>query len=163
VRTEKEKKMQPSDRTNAARATATVRDERTGLPVHDYGTREPTLGELFSDLAGDLSTLVRQEIALARAETMETARAAARNSAMMGVGGALAYAGLIVLLIAIAYLLGEVMPLWLATLIVGVIAAAIGGALIMAGKNRMANLSVMPERTVESIKEDAQWAKEQVQ
>lgn len=155
--------MQPSDRASAAWTPGAAEDGRVSPPVHDYGTREPTLGELFSDLAGDLSTLVRQEIALARAETMETVRTATRNSAMMGVGGALAYAGLIVLLIAIAYLLGEFMPLWLATLIVGIVAAAIGGGLIMAGKNRMSDLSVVPERAVQSIKEDAQWAKEQVQ
>lgn len=154
--------MQPSDRTSASWTTGATDDRRLDPAVHEYSTPEPTLGELFTDLAGDLSTLVRQEIALARAETIETVRTATRSSAMMGVGGALAYAGLIVLLLAIAYLLGEVMPLWLATLIVGIIAAAIGGGLIMAGKSRMANLSVVPERTVESIKEDAQWAKEQV-
>lgn len=155
--------MQHTDRTTAAWTHDSSETQRVTLPPHDYGTREPTLGELVTDLAGDLSTLVRQEIALARAETVETVRTATRSSAMMAAGGALAYAGLIVLLLALAYLLGEFMSLWLAALIVGVVVAAIGGALLMAGKSRIANLSVVPERTVESIKEDAQWAKEQVQ
>lgn len=155
--------MQPTERMSTTRMAAGGDAHRVTLPAHDYGNREPSLGELFTDLAGDMSTLVRQEIALARAETMETVRTATRSSTMMAAGGALAYAGLIVLLLAVAYLLGQVMELWLAALIVGILTVAIGAILLMVGKNRISNLSVVPERTVESIKEDAQWAKEQVQ
>ena len=76
--------------------------------------------------------------------------------------GFVAYAGLILLLIAVAIGLSNMMPLWLSTLIVGVVALVIGAVLIGSGRSSLSNLTVVPENTVESIKEDARWAKEQV-
>jgi hypothetical protein len=54
------------------------------------------------------------------------------------------------------------MPLWLSALIVGIIVIAIGGIMIMAGRSSLQKISVVPEQTIESIKEDTEWAKEQV-
>lgn len=138
----------------------------TGEPVRVIPTiphEEISLGELFSQLASDMSTLVRKEIELARAETQEKISLATGSVVTMAAGGLVAYAGLIVLLAALAIWLTNYMDAWLAALIVGAGVIAVGIVLITIGRSALANLSVVPERTIENIKQDARWAKEQIQ
>lgn len=123
---------------------------------------QKSLSQLFSDLSNDLSTLIRQEIELAKTETLEKFNTTIRSVILLIAGGIVAYAGVIILLIALSIFLGIWMPYWLSTLIVGLAALVIGGIMLIVGKNAITNLSVVPEKTVETIKEDAQWAKEQV-
>lgn len=125
-------------------------------------TDERSLGDLFVGLTDDMSTLMRQEIKLAKAETMQTVSAAMRSVVMLAGGGLVAYAGFILLLIAAGVGMGAVMPLWLSMLIVGVVAIIVGVILLQSGRSNLSNLSIVPEKTVESIKEDAEWVKEQV-
>jgi len=125
-------------------------------------TSEPTLGDLFSSLTGDLSTLVRQEIDLARTETLEKVTTATRSIVTMVAGGLVAYAGLIALIMAAIFLLNGVMSLWLSALIVGIVVLVVGVILLMSGRGALARMSVVPEKTVESMKENTEWAKEQV-
>lgn len=130
-----------------------------------YTTTEPTepsIGALFTDLTEDMGKLVRQEIELARVETMQKVNRATRSVVLMAAGGFVAYAGFITLLIAAAIALGQIMPYWLSTLIVGVVVLIVGAILIGSGRSSLSTLTVVPENTVESIKEDARWAKEQV-
>ena len=124
---------------------------------------EPSLGDLFSSLTGDLSTLIRQEVDLARTETTEKLTRATSSVVSMVAGGLIAYAGLIALIIAVIVGLSRFMPLWLSALIVGIIVIAIGAIMISSGRSSLANMSVVPEKTVESMKENTEWAKEQVQ
>jgi uncharacterized membrane protein len=105
---------------------------------------------------------MRQEIQLAKAETMKTVSKALRSTIMMIAGGLLAYAGLIVLLIAVAIAVGAVMPYWLSALLVAIVAIVVGAILIQSGRSAIQDLTIVPEKTVESIKEDAEWVKEQV-
>lgn len=126
------------------------------------GQAEPSLGQLLNELTGDMSTLVRQELELAKAETMQKVSQATRSIIMMVAGGLLAYAGLIAIVIAAAIALGSLMPYWLSSLIVGLVVVAIGAMLIMSGRSSLANLSLVPENTVETLKQDARWAKEQI-
>lgn len=123
---------------------------------------EPSIGTLFTDLTEDMGKLVRQEIELARVETIQKVNRAMRSVILLAAGGLVAYAGVITLLITVAIALGRVMPYWLSTLIVGVVALIVGAILIGSGRSSLSNLTVVPENTVESIKEDARWAKEQV-
>lgn len=123
---------------------------------------EPSIGTLFTDLTEDMGKLVRQEIELARVETIQKVNRAMRSVILLAAGGLVAYAGFITLLITVAIALGRVMPYWLSTLIVGVVALIVGAILIGSGRSSLSNLTVVPENTVESIKEDARWAKEQV-
>ena len=123
---------------------------------------ERSLGQLFGDLSRQLSTLIRQEIALARAEVTARAGTLGRGATMVGVGGALAYAGLLALLAAIALLLIDAgLAPWLAVLVVAVVTAAIGGALAAYGRTEIARTDLAPRRTIETIRDDAEWAKEQ--
>lgn len=124
---------------------------------------ERSLGQLFGDLSRQLSTLVRQEIDLARTEVTTKAGAATRDAALIGVGGALAYAGFLVLLGAVVLLLVQAgLDAWLAALIVGILVAAIGGFLVMRGRSGLQNTDLAPTRTIETLKDDAEWAKERI-
>jgi len=131
-------------------------------PPSPNHTPDLSLGALFSDLSSDLSILMRQEIELARTETTETIRKTAGSAGLLVAGGLVAYAGLIILLIAVAILLGAIMPYWASSLLVGVVVLIIGAVMAMSGKNQLANLTIVPEKTVATLKEDARWAKEQL-
>ena len=122
-----------------------------------------SLGQLFSDLSNQLTTLVRQEFELARTEVTAKATSAGRDVAMIGAGGLLAHAGLLVLLAAAVLLLAELgLDAWLSALIVGVVVAAIGGVLVMRGRDGLQRADMAPRRTVETIKDDVELVKERI-
>lgn len=129
----------------------------------DTRSDERSLGQLFGDLSRQLSTLIRQEITLARTEMTSRIGSAGRGAAMVGAGGALAYAGLLVFLAAVSLLLIEagITP-WLAVLIVAIVTLAIGGALAAYGRSEIARTDLTPRRTIETIQDDAEWAKERI-
>lgn len=137
-------------------------DSSAGGSYASGSVSEPSIGSLFTDLTEDMGKLVRQEIELVRAETVQKVSTALRSIVMMVAGGLLAYAGLIVILIAAAIALGNIMPYWLSTLIVGAVVLIVAAVLVTSGRSSLANMTVVPEKTVESLKEDARWAKEQV-
>jgi predicted membrane-bound spermidine synthase len=123
---------------------------------------EPSLGELFASLARDTSTLVRQEVELARTEITRKATSAGKEMGYIAAGGAIAYLGLIVLAFAIVWLLAEVLPLWLSALIVGLVVAAIGYFVLQKGLSDLKRLNLAPKQTIETLKEDVAWAKDQI-
>lgn len=123
---------------------------------------ERSLGELFSELSSETSTLVRQEIQLAKVELTQKAKSAGKDIAYIAAGGAVAYAGLIVLTFALVYLLAEIMWPWLAALIVGLVVVGIGYGLVQSGLSKLKQANLKPERTMETLKEDKEWAKHQV-
>ncbi len=131
-------------------------------PRYTGNVTEPSIGSLFTDLTDDMGRLVRQEIELARIETTQKVTQAMRSVIMMVAGGLVAYAGFIVVLIAVAILLGQLMPYWAASLVVGLVVLVVGAVLISTGRSSLNSMTVIPEKTVQSIKEDARWAKEQV-
>ena len=123
---------------------------------------EKPLGELFSDLASDMSNLVRQEVELAKVEVGRTAKHVGRNIGYLVVGGAIAYAALLAIIAAIILLLDNVMPSWGASLLVGVVVAIIGWLLIGKAVSALQQTDVTPKETVETLKEDAAWVKQQI-
>jgi hypothetical protein len=128
----------------------------------DGRASERSLGELFGDLSREMSTLVRQEVSLASTELSQKASAAGKDVGFLAAGGAVAYAGLLVLLAAITLILDQVMPLWLAALLVGAVVIGIGYYLVRQGLDRLKRLDLTPRRTLETLKDDGAWAKEQV-
>jgi len=120
------------------------------------------LGDLFSDLATEMSNLVRQEVSLAKVEVTQKAKYVGRNVGYLVVGGAVAYAALLAILAAIVMLLARVMPHWGATLIVGVVVGAIGWMLIGKAMMALRQADLTPRETVETLKEDATWMKQQI-
>ena len=122
-----------------------------------------SLGDLFGDLARDMGTLVSQEVTLARTEITETASRVGKDVAMLAVGGFVAYAGLLAIVAAIIVLIADRgVPLWLSALIVGAIVAGIGYVLVQRGITALKHQDLTPRQTIASLKEDTQWAKEQI-
>ena len=120
------------------------------------------LGDLFGDLATDMSSLVRQEVALAKLEITQKAKYLGRNVGYLVVGGAVAYAGMLAVIAAIIMLLDKVMPAWGAALLVGVVVAGIAWLLIGKAMTALQQADLTPRDTVETLKEDATWMKQQI-
>jgi len=122
-----------------------------------------SLGQLFGDLSRQLGTLVSKEIQLAKTEITTRVTTVGRDAAMIGAGGALAYAALLMALIAVGLLLIQLgITPWLAFLLVAIIVGAIAAVLIMRGRDELQKTELAPTKTIETLKEDAEWAKEQV-
>jgi xanthine/uracil permease len=121
-----------------------------------------SLGELFGDLTRELTTLVRQEIALATTEMSQKASTVGKNVAYLAVGGLVAYAGLLAIIAAVILALGNFIPLWLSALVVGLVVAGIGYMLVQQGMTALKQADLTPRQTVETLKEDAEWAKQQM-
>jgi len=122
---------------------------------------EPSLGELFAELSRQTSDLVHQEVNLAKAEMTQKAREVGKDAGFIGAGGAVAYAGLLVLLAAIVLFLGIWLPMWVSALIVAVVVLGVGGFLILRGRDGLSKTNITPQQTVDTLKEDVRWAKEQ--
>jgi tetrahydromethanopterin S-methyltransferase subunit G len=122
-----------------------------------------SLGELFADLAKESSVLVRQEVALAKAEMTQKAGQVGKDIGFLAVGGLVLYAGVLAIIAAIIIVLGTIgVPWWLAALVVGVIVAGVGYFLVQKGMQALKRENLAPKQTIETLKEDAEWAKEQV-
>jgi hypothetical protein len=120
------------------------------------------LGDLFGDLASDMSSLVRQEVALAKVEITQKAKYVGRNVGYLVIGGAVAYAALLAIIAAIILLGAKVVPGWGSALIVGAVVAGIGWMLIGKAMVALQQADLTPRETVETLKEDATWMKEQI-
>jgi hypothetical protein len=124
---------------------------------------ERSLGELFGDLAKQTSELVRQEVELARTEMTQKVSAVGKDAGMIAAGGLVAYAGLLALIATLIIALGQLgVPWWLSALIVGVIVVAVGYFLIQKGINAIKHTNMAPRQTIQTLKEDRQWASEQM-
>ena len=123
---------------------------------------EPSIGELFASLARDTSNLVRSEVELAKTEMTQKVTSLGKDAGMIGAGAALAYAGLLALIAAVILGLGELIPMWLSALIVGLVVVGIGYALIQRGRTAMSRMDLTPRQTIETLKEDKEWAKDQI-
>lgn len=137
-------------------------DRRLGSAGEREGTDEASLGELFSSLTTDLSQLVRSEMELARVEIREEASKAGKAAGMLGGGALVGYLALILLSFAAAWGLAEVVDAGWAFLIVGLVVGAVAAVLALAGKKRLEQVHPVPEQTVDTLKEDARWARAQV-
>lgn len=122
--------------------------------------RDESIGNLIGQVAGDVSTLFRQEVALAKAELKDEAVKAGKAGGMLAGAGFAGSMVAVLLSLALVFALGDVMPLGWAALIVAVLWAIIGGVLYAVGRNRMKDVDPVPRQTVETMKEDAQWVRD---
>ena len=123
---------------------------------------ERSLGDLFSELAAETGTLVRQEVSLAQAEISDKANRVGKQIGYLAVGGAIGYAAMLAIMAGIIIALSRFIPAWAAALVVGAVVGAISFFLISSAIERLKNTNLKPEESVESIKEDAQWLKNQL-
>lgn len=124
--------------------------------------RQTSVGSLLSDTARNFSLLVRQEIALAKKEVLGKFGQLGTGAGLLAAGGALAYAGLFCLLAAAIAALAYVLPVWAAALVIGAVVLVVSAVLALAGRSRMRADTLVPQRTLHSLKEDAEWARTQV-
>ena len=126
--------------------------------------RDRPIGDLLKQLSEQTTTLVRQELELAKAEVSEKGKKAGAGAGMFGGAGASALLGLGAITAAAITLLDNAMSTPLAALIVGVVWFAIAGVLALQGRNKVQEATPpVPEQATESVKEDVQWAKNRVQ
>jgi uncharacterized membrane protein YqjE len=121
--------------------------------------RERGIGELVKDLASQTSTLVRQEIKLAQAEVTEKGKLAGKGAGMLAGAAVTALLMLGALTALLIVVLDSFMALWLAVLIVTLLWAVVAGALAAAGRSALQAATPPAPQTVETVKEDIQWAK----
>jgi uncharacterized membrane protein YqjE len=122
--------------------------------------RDRPIGELLKELSNQTTTLVRQELELAKAEMTEKGKQAGLGAGMFGGAGLVGLLALGALTTCLIAALATGVDLWLAALIVALVYAAIAGVLALAGKRKAQEVTPpAPEQAIESTKEDIQWAK----
>ena len=129
------------------------------MPQNNADLRERPFGDLIQQLAKETSTLVRQEIELAKAEVTEKGRQAGKGAGMFGAAGIIALLALGALTAAAILALDLAVAGWLAALIVAAVYGATAGLLALAGKGRVQEATPPAPQTVETVKEDIEWAK----
>ncbi len=123
---------------------------------------ERSIGTLLSDIASETILLIRQEVALLKAELHEKFSRVGQGATALGAGALIAYSGWLVLLAAAVLGLATVLPAWLSALIIGVVVLAIGVLLLLLGKSRFDAQSLLPQRTLRSLREDEAWLRERL-
>lgn len=134
--------------------------------------RERSLPELVKQLTEQTTLLVQQEIQLAKVETKEAidlakaemtekAKEAGKGAGMLGAAGVLGLLAGIAFTAFLILVLGTFLPDWLAALIVTVLYAAIAAVLALQGKKQLQSIDPAPKQTIETVKEDIEWAKTQ--
>jgi hypothetical protein len=131
-------------------------------PYTDNGRPDPSdtsIGEVIGNISNDLSQLFRQEVELAKAEVKQEAAKAGKAAGFLGGAGFAGYLAVVLLSFALVFGLANVMDAGWAALIVAVIWLIIGAVLYTNGRKKLKTVDPMPRRTVDTLKEDAQWLK----
>jgi uncharacterized membrane protein YqjE len=135
----------------------------TQVPGDTGDLRDRSLGELLKQLSQETTQLVHQELELAKAELQEKGKQAGAGAGMFGGAGALGLAALGALTACFILALDLIMPAWLAALIVAVVYGIIAFILVKQGQAKIKQATPpVPEQTIETVKEDVEWAKTQM-
>jgi uncharacterized membrane protein YqjE len=118
--------------------------------------------EVLQDIVGNIEEIIRSEFRLAKAEVREEATTAAPPLKMIVIGAGIGFYALGFLLFTLVMGLATVVATWLAALIVGAVLGLIGLVLITTASKRLKQVNAVPERTIETMKENVQWAKNQI-
>lgn len=121
-----------------------------------------SLPEVLQDIVGNIQEIMRSEIQLAKTEIKEEATKASTPIKLWIAGAVLGMYALVFILFTIVMAMATVMATWLAALVVGAILSVVSMALVSAGAKRLKHVNKVPERTVETMKENVQWAKNQI-
>lgn len=134
----------------------------------NHDTAQPTsLPTLLRELRDETTTLLRQEVNLAKAELNENFSHLLSHSLHIAIGAFVAYAGVIVLLIGIGQLLGALLvrtgvdpavAMWAAPSLIGLIVALVGWAMVNRAKNLITHEDIVPRQTIDSLRESKEWA-----
>ena len=132
--------------------------------IRDETTRDETVAQLLRDLSRQTTTLVHQEVELAKAELGAKGRRMGAGAGLLGAAGVIALLGAGALVAAAIAGLTTVLSVWLSALIIGAALLAVGGVIALSGKKEIQEASPpVPTQAVESTKEDVEWLKTQAQ
>jgi hypothetical protein len=122
------------------------------------------MGELFKELAQESSTLIKQEIGLAKAEMRENLRRFSKDAVLLAAGAGLLLVSTLVLTAFLVAALGDMLgdEYWLGALIVGLAYAVVGGILLTRGRGGLEHDDLKPDQTIASLREDKRWAQAEV-
>lgn len=123
---------------------------------------ERSVGELFAELSRETSTLVRKEVELAKTELSSKASDLGRHLGVLAVGGAVAYAGFLVIVMGLAVGLADLIWDWLAFVLVGLLVAVVGYVLVQRGLDALKKAHLAPHETIRTLKEDKEWLQRQI-
>lgn len=127
------------------------------------GRDDRSLADLFGDLARDMTTLVRQELRQAGSEMSQKVTGVGKDVGVLSAGAVVLHAGFLALVSAVILGLGELgLPWWLAAAIVGLVLAGTGFVLIRRGGTAIKHADVLPRHTIANLKEEQEWAKDQI-
>lgn len=121
-----------------------------------------SLGTIVSGIVEDLQGIVRGEVQLAKTELKEDASQMGKGAGKAGAGALVGLVGFIFLMLGVTYALNLWMRMWIAAGLVGIVLLLIALALVMAGKNEIQRAGFKPEETIDSLKEDQEWASRQI-
>lgn len=135
-------------------------------PPYDAGTapggEDPrSLGQIVSDVTQDITTLIRQEMDLAKTELKQEVSKAGKGAGLLGGAGIAGYFVLLFVSLTATFALDHAMPLWLAALIVTVVWAVVAAVLALVGKKSLQEANPQLPKTQQTLKEDVRWAKAQ--
>lgn len=126
-----------------------------------YETDRPTpVSSLLSSLLKDVSLIFRKEVELAKTEASEKVSELGKGATSVAIGGALAFAGLLFLLLAATFAIALALPMWAAALIVGGVTLIVGFVIFKVGQGKMRPASLKPERTVRTVRDDIAFARQ---
>lgn len=137
-------------------------DSSTSEADASTGGHGRSAGDLLRQLVVDVGMLFRKELALVASEVSQSLDEAKHGAQSMITGGAVLYAGVLLLLAAITLFIANFLALWLSALIVGAVVTVIGAIMVGAGKKRMSTHTLTPERTIASLRKDADAVGRQV-
>jgi hypothetical protein len=140
----------------------TANRHQMDLRESDTAQDDRSVGQLFGDLSREFSDLMREEVQLAKAELREEATKAGKAGGMFGGAAVAGYMTLLLVSFAAAWGLAELIPAGFAFLIVGVVYGVIAALLFVRGRKQIKQVNAMPNQTVQTLKEDARWAKAQL-
>jgi Putative Actinobacterial Holin-X, holin superfamily III len=123
-------------------------------------TGDRSISDVLQDILRNVQEILRSEMRLAKAEIREEAKQAASSALWVTVGVVVLLSAWMFLLWTAAYALAAIMPMWSATVGIAIAIAGAGGALIAIGIRRFTQVKPMPERTIESLKENLEWMKQ---
>ena len=124
---------------------------------------EPSIATLLGELVADAQDLVRKEIELAKQEVRDEISKAKDSAISLGIGGVVLAIGGLLLVLMLVHLLSDVfgLRLWLSYLLVGLVFAIVGGVLLMRGRSKASEIDLVPRATVQEVKKDVAWIKDQ--
>jgi hypothetical protein len=127
------------------------------------GRDDRSLGELFADLASQTGTLVRQELRQAGTEISQRATGVGKDIGVLAAGAVVLHAAFLAIVAAIILGLADLgLSWWVAALLVGLVLAGVGYVLVGRARSAITRADVLPRHTMEQVREDQEWAKDQI-